>query len=153
MCRAGRTPGPDEEQDRKQGGEQDGERDKEGTDAAFTALLEDSTEELYEQAPCGYLSTLMDGTVAKVNATLLDWLGLDRSEVVGRMRFTDLLTVGSRLYHETHVAPLLRLKGEASGIAMDVKAAAGRMPVLVTSLVKTSQDGAPLLIRTTSTLR
>ncbi|BBA95441.1 putative magnesium or manganese-dependent protein phosphatase [Actinacidiphila reveromycinica] len=149
MCRAGRTPGPDEEQDRKQGGEQDGERDKEGTDAAFTALLEDSTEELYEQAPCGYLSTLMDGTVAKVNATLLDWLGLDRSEVVGRMRFTDLLTVGSRLYHETHVAPLLRLKGEASGIAMDVKAAAGRMPVLVTSLVKTSQDGAPLLIRTT----
>ncbi|MEV8554673.1 histidine kinase, partial [Streptomyces glaucescens] len=33
--------------------------------AAFAALLEDSAEELYESAPCGYLSTLMDGTVAK----------------------------------------------------------------------------------------
>ncbi|MFF5338423.1 PP2C family protein-serine/threonine phosphatase [Streptomyces sp. NPDC013181] len=120
------------------------------TDAVFTSLLEDNAEELYEHAPCGYLSTLMDGTIAKINATLLDWLGLDRSRVVGRMRFTDLLTVGGKLYHETHFAPLLQMKGEVSGIAMDLKAAAGRrMPVLVTSQVKTSGDGEPLLIRTT----
>ncbi|MCZ9340987.1 PAS domain-containing protein, partial [Streptomyces sp. TRM76130] len=50
-------------------------------------LLEDSTEELYESAPCGYLSTLMDGTIVKINKTLLDWLGLDREEVVHRRRF------------------------------------------------------------------
>ncbi|TQL18154.1 sigma-B regulation protein RsbU (phosphoserine phosphatase) [Streptomyces sp. SLBN-134] len=124
--------------------------DVDSTDAVFTSLLEDSAEELYEHAPCGYLSTLMDGTIAKINTTLLDWLGLDRSRVVGRMRFTDLLTVGGKLYHETHFAPLLQMKGEVSGIAMDIKAAAGqRMPVLVTSRVKTSKDGEPLLIRTT----
>ena len=29
--------------------------------AAFAALLEDSVEELYENAPCGYLSTDVDG--------------------------------------------------------------------------------------------
>ncbi|MYR57427.1 SpoIIE family protein phosphatase, partial [Streptomyces sp. SID625] len=103
-----------------------------------------------EQAPCGYLSTLMDGTIAKINATLLDWLGLERSRVVGRMRFADLLTVGGKLYHETHFAPLLQMKGEVSGIALDIKAAGRqRMPVLVTSKVKTSEDGQPLLIRTT----
>ncbi|PSM42410.1 histidine kinase [Streptomyces dioscori] len=125
-------------------------QDMDAADAAFTSLLEDSAEELYEHAPCGYLSTLMDGTVAKINTTLLDWLGLDRSQVVGRMRFTDLLTVGGKLYHETHFAPLLQMKGEVSGIALDIKASAGRrMPVLVTSKVKTSEDGAPLLIRTT----
>ncbi|MGW6055382.1 PP2C family protein-serine/threonine phosphatase [Streptomyces sp. NPDC055189] len=124
--------------------------DVDATDAVFTSLLEDSAEELYEQAPCGYLSTLMDGTIAKINTTLLDWLGLDRSQVVGRMRFTDLLTVGGKLYHETHFAPLLQMKGEASGIAMDIKAAGKRrMPVLVTSKVKTSEDGEPMLIRTT----
>ncbi|MGW5733283.1 MULTISPECIES: PP2C family protein-serine/threonine phosphatase [Streptomyces] len=120
------------------------------TDAVFTSLLEDSAEELYEQAPCGYLSTLMDGTIAKINATLLDWLGLDGAQVVGRMRFTDLLTVGGKLYHETHFAPLLHMKGEVSGVALDIKAAGGRrMPVLVTSKVKESQGGEPLLIRTT----
>ncbi|MEF9906998.1 PP2C family protein-serine/threonine phosphatase [Streptomyces sp. P9-A2] len=128
----------------------DGEQDVEATNAAFAVLLEDSAEELYDQAPCGYLSTLMDGTIAKINATLLEWLGLSRQQVVGRMRFTDLLTVGGKLYHETHFAPLLQMNGEVGGIALDIKAADGqRMPVLVTSKVKTSDDREPILIRTT----
>ncbi|MEV8227164.1 SpoIIE family protein phosphatase [Streptomyces sp. NPDC079167] len=125
------------------------EHDVDATDAVFTSLLEDSAEELYDQAPCGYLSTLMDGTIAKINTTLLNWLGLGRSQVVGRMRFAELLTVGGKLYHETHFAPLLQMKGEVSGIALDIRAAGGRMPVLVTSKVKTSEDDQPLLIRTT----
>lgn len=63
MSRSGPTPQP--------GGEA-----QPHIDADFTTLLEDSTEELYESAPCGYLSTLMDGTIVKINRTLLDWLGL-----------------------------------------------------------------------------
>ncbi|WP_081222186.1 SpoIIE family protein phosphatase [Streptomyces sp. M41(2017)] len=128
----------------------DTEHDAAVTDAAFTSLLEDSVEELYEQAPCGYLSTLMDGTIAKINTTLLDWLGLPRDRVVGQMRFADILTVGGKLYHETHFAPTLQMQGEVSGIALDLKAGGKkRMPVLATSKVKTSEDGEPLLIRTT----
>ncbi|WAX77440.1 PP2C family protein-serine/threonine phosphatase [Streptomyces sp. KMM 9044] len=128
----------------------DGEQDTEATNMAFTVLLEDSAEELYEQAPCGYLSTLMDGTIAKINTTLLEWLGLSREQVAGRMRFGDLLTVGGKLYHETHFAPLLQMNGEVSGVALDIRTADGqRMPVLVTSKVKTSDDGGPMLVRTT----
>ncbi|WP_329287676.1 PP2C family protein-serine/threonine phosphatase [Streptomyces sp. NBC_00691] len=135
MCRTAQDP--------------DGEPDVDLADAAFTSMLEDSAEELYEQAPCGYLSTLMDGTIAKINHTLLEWLGLERARVVGRMRFADLLTVGGKLYHETHFAPTLQLEGEVSGVALDIKAVGGqRMPVLVTSRVKTSQSGEPMLIRT-----
>lgn len=120
------------------------------TDADFTALLEDSAEELYESAPCGYLSTLMDGTIAKVNATLLAWLGLDREAVVGHRRFADLLNVGGKLYHETHFAPLLRMQGELHGIALEMRTAAGgRLPVLVSSVIKYGSEGQPLLIRTT----
>ncbi|MGZ3147168.1 PP2C family protein-serine/threonine phosphatase [Lentzea chajnantorensis] len=120
------------------------------TDAAFTALLEDSAEDLYDAAPCGYLSTMMDGTIAKINATLLDWLGLTREAVVGRKRFADLLTVGGKLYHETHFAPLLRMQGELRGIALEMKASGGRrLPVLVSSTLKRGDGGEPLLIRTT----
>ncbi|MFJ8745410.1 PP2C family protein-serine/threonine phosphatase [Embleya sp. NPDC127516] len=138
MCRTDQASEPGEEQDAH------------ATDAVFTSLLEDSAEELYEQAPCGYLSTLMDGTIAKINTTLLQWLDLERSQVVGRMRFADLLTVGGRLYHETHFAPMLQMQGEVSGIALDIRGAGKqRMPVLVTSKVKVSEDGEPLLIRTT----
>lgn len=119
-------------------------------DAAFAALLEDSAEDLYESAPCGYLSTLMDGTIAKINSTLLNWLGLERDAVVGRLRFADLLTVGGRLYHETHFAPLLRMQGEVGSIALELKRSdGGRMPVLVSSVVKHGSTGDPLLVRTT----
>ncbi|MFD5515526.1 PP2C family protein-serine/threonine phosphatase [Streptomyces sp. NPDC127066] len=137
MCRTGQHPDPHEADDDKSSG------------AAFASLLEDSAEDLYESAPCGYLSTLMDGTIAKINTTLLTWLGLDREAVVGRMRFTDLLTVGGKLYHETHFAPLLRMQGEISGIALEIKQPDGRMPVLVSSAVKHGSTGEPLLIRTT----
>ncbi|WP_395705460.1 SpoIIE family protein phosphatase [Rhodococcus ruber] len=114
------------------------------------ALAEDSAESLYENAPCGYLSTLPDGRIAKINATLLQWLGLRRDDVVGRRYFSDLLTVGGRLYHETHFAPLLRMQGEISGIALELRAADGtRLPVLVTSVVRYDSGGQPLLIRTT----
>ncbi|MFH8987832.1 PP2C family protein-serine/threonine phosphatase [Streptomyces sp. NPDC017940] len=114
------------------------------------ALLEDSPEDLYEHAPCGHLSTFPDGTIAKINTTLLDWLGYERGDLVGRRTFSELLTVGGRLYHETHFGPLLRMQGEVSSIALEMRTADGsRLPVLVTSAVRTGDDGQPLLIRTT----
>jgi sigma-B regulation protein RsbU (phosphoserine phosphatase) len=119
-------------------------------DAVFPALLEDDIDDLYDNAPCGFLSTLLDGTIAKINATLLDWLGYSREDLVGRRRFADLLAVGSRLYHETHFAPLLRMQGQVGGIALELLTADGTLlPVLVTATVKTGGDGEPLLIRTT----
>jgi len=118
--------------------------------AQFAALLEDSTEDLYDNAPCGYLSTLMDGRIVKVNATLLNWLGYRGDQLVGRVHFADLLTAGGKLYHETHFAPLLAIQHEVSGIALELKGADGRrLPVLVTSVVKTGAGKQPQLIRTT----
>ncbi|WP_414938599.1 PP2C family protein-serine/threonine phosphatase [Amycolatopsis sp. cmx-11-51] len=118
------------------------------TGMTFPSLLEDSAEDLYENAPCGYLSTLMDGTIAKINTTLLSWLGHDRDELVGRRSFADLLTVGGRIYHETHVAPMLAMHGEAGGLALELRCADGtRIPVLVTATVKTGADGTAQLIR------
>ncbi|MGP2437471.1 PP2C family protein-serine/threonine phosphatase [Streptomyces sp. JW3] len=110
----------------------------------------DSAEELYESAPCGFLSTTPDGTITKINATLLRWLGRRRAEVVGRTRFVDLLTVGGKLYYETHFAPLLSMRGEIGGIALELTTATGgRLPVLVSATVKRNAAGQPILIRTT----
>lgn len=140
---------------RRTGGQEEGQRPDEYREQAdeqaqFSSLLEDTAEDLYEHAPCGYLSTLLDGRIAKVNATLLDWLGYRRDDLVGAKHFSDLLTVGGRLYHETHFAPLLQMQGEIGGIALELKTADGsRLPVMVTSTVKTGSDGQPLLIRTT----
>ena len=116
----------------------------------FSSLLEDSAEDLYDNAPCGYLSTLLDGQIARINTTLLTWLGYRRDQLVGRRYLSDLLTVGGRIYYETHLAPLLSMQGEVRGVALDLQAADGaRLPVLITSVVKTDASGEPILVRTT----
>jgi len=113
-------------------------------------LLDDNAEDLYDNAPCGYLSTYPDGQIAKVNKTLLGWLGRAREDLVGRLRFADLLTVGGKLYHETHLAPMLAVQGRLDGVALELRTAdGGRLPVLVSSTVKYGRGGRPLLIRTT----
>jgi phosphoserine phosphatase RsbU/P len=112
------------------------------------ALLGESAEDLWENAPCGQLSTLPDGTVAKVNRTLLDWTGHDPDEIVGR-RFVDLLSPGGRLYHETHYSPLLTMQGAVREIALEIVCADGRrMPVLVNSTLRKDAAGASVAIRT-----
>jgi len=118
--------------------------------AQTPGMLEDNADDLYEHAPCGILSTQLDGTIVKINATLLEWLGYTRDELAERQRFSDLLSVGGRIYHETHYAPLLAMQGHVGGVALDLRAKNGaKLPVLVTSTVKTGGDGQPLLIRTT----
>ncbi len=46
---------------------------------------------LYRNAPCGYHSLDEGGVVIRINDTELGWLGYAVDEVVGKVRFTDLL--------------------------------------------------------------
>ena len=115
---------------------------------AFEAF-EEHAQDLFEHAPCGYLSATPDGTLLRVNQTFLDWTGYAREELVGVRRFQDLLSVGGRIYHETHYAPLLRMQGAVREIALDVVAAGGdRLPVLVNSVLVHGEDGTPIGVRT-----
>jgi sigma-B regulation protein RsbU (phosphoserine phosphatase) len=119
------------------------------TDAFYEALGDDDAEDLYENAPCGYLSTRLDGTIVKVNATFLRWTGFEGDDLVGRRTFADLLTVGGRIFHETHYAPLLQMQGRAREIAVDVVCADGRrLPVLINAVVSAGEGTRPDLVRT-----
>lgn len=118
-------------------------------DAFFDALLDDDAAQLYDRAPCGYLSTTPDGTIVKANQTFLTLTGYGREELVRRMRFADLLSAGGQIYHETHYAPMLRMRGAAREIALDlVRRDGSRLPVLVNSVLERDADGAPFVIRT-----
>jgi PAS domain S-box-containing protein len=114
------------------------------------ALLEESAEDLYEDAPCGYLSTLPDGTVVRANRTFIEWTGVSREALLAGRKFQTLLTVGSRIYYETHYAPLLRMQGAVNEIALEVIREDGRiLPVLANSRQKRDGDGTPLFNRIT----
>lgn len=118
------------------------------TDAFREALLEDDPVQLYERAPCGYLSTTPDGTIVKVNQTFLTWTGYQADELVGRRSFAQLLTAGGRIYHETHYAPMLRMQDGVREIALDVvKADRERLPVLVNAVLERDAEGEPSVVR------
>ena len=78
---------------------------------AAQALLEETAEDLYEHAPCGYISTLPDGTIVKINQTLLEWTQQSRDVLLSGTKFQSLLATGSKIYYETHYAPLLQMQG------------------------------------------
>ncbi len=111
--------------------------------------LEDDLEDLFEHAPCGYVSAEPDGRIIKVNVTLLEWLGSPRHEVVGR-RFQDLLNIAGKIYYETHFAPLLRMQGFFNEVALDLVGAEGRkVPTLVNAVERRREDGSVQFIRIT----
>ena len=118
-------------------------------DGRLDHLLEDDPADLYENAPMGYLSTLADGRIVKVNRTFCDWIGRPSGEVLGE-RFQELLSMGGRVYYETHLVPLLRMQGAVREIALDLVRADGTpLACLANAVEIRDDDGAPLLMRAT----
>ena len=80
---------------------------------------------LLDDAPCGFLTFRDDGSVLLANRTLLDLLGYQREEVVGR-HFENLLSVGARIFYQTHLFPLARLHGRADEIFLVLRSRDGQ---------------------------
>ncbi len=117
--------------------------------AGLRRLLEDDPADLYENAPCGYFSALPDGQVVKANRTFCEWTGRPVGKLIGT-RFQEMLSVGGRVFYETHLAPLLRMQGMVREVALDVVRADGSLlPCLLNAVEVRDDRGAPLLVRAT----
>jgi diguanylate cyclase (GGDEF)-like protein/PAS domain S-box-containing protein len=110
--------------------------------------LEDSFEDLYQRAPCGYLSTTPGGVIVTVNDTFLGWTGYSRDQLLGTA-FVELLDGGGRLFYETRHLPVLQLQGEVREVALALRCADGStLSVLVNSELLADDEGSPRVIRT-----
>tara|TARA_R100001143_G_scaffold40952_1_gene37261 strand:- start:686 stop:1873 length:1188 start_codon:yes stop_codon:yes gene_type:complete len=75
---------------------------------------------LYEEAPCGLVVTKEDGTIMRTNLTFRQWIGFSEQELRSK-RFQDLLTMGGRIFHQTHWAPLMKLQGSVAEVKLDLQ--------------------------------
>lgn len=109
-------------------------------------LLRQSVDELFEHAPCGYVTTASDGTIVQVNETFLNLVGCTRESLLAGKRFCDVLTVPGRIYHDTHFGPLLQLQGSIKEVAFDLSRE-GRvpLPILVNAVQKRDSQNKPLI--------
>ena len=99
--------------------------------AARTAEVED----LYQNAPCGYHSIDADGIIRRINDTELRWLGYRRSDVVEKMRISNLMTAASGEVVKREFQRL-RESGAVRDIEADYVRADGTvMPVLMSASV------------------
>jgi sigma-B regulation protein RsbU (phosphoserine phosphatase) len=104
----------------------------------------DKYRDLFENAPCGYLTIGSDGRITKVNATLTAWTGFEANRFVGR-RLHQFLNMAGRIYYETHIAPLLRMQGFFNEFALDFETDAGeRLPVIANAAERRDADGGLL---------
>jgi PAS domain S-box-containing protein len=106
-------------------------------------------EDLFEQAPCGYLSIQASGQIIKVNQTFCSWTGQAAEQLVGR-RFSDLLNIAGKIFYETHFAPLLRMQGFFHEVALDLVCADGKtLPVLVNAVERRNEADQLRFVRIT----
>src|SRR4051794_38249532 len=100
-----------------------------------------SFEQAYEHAPCGLVTTRIDGTIVRVNSTFCSWCGFAATELVGRRRIQDLLTIGGRVFHQTHWAPLLLMQRSVAEVKLDIRHSAGhKVPMLINALRRGDGD-------------
>jgi sigma-B regulation protein RsbU (phosphoserine phosphatase) len=106
-------------------------------------------EDLYENAPCGYLSVRPDGRIDRANRTLAGWMGYQPDDLPG-MRLSELLNMAGRIFLETHVAPLLRMQGFFDEFALDLLTKTGtRLPAIANARERRTDADALLFTRLT----
>lgn len=105
--------------------------------------------DLYENAPCGHVSTTIDGLILRVNSTFVEMTGYERHELEGRRHLEELMTAGGRLYNETHLRPLIHLQGHLREVAIElVRADGSRLPTLINSVVRGQPGDEPAQVHT-----
>ncbi|WP_395689155.1 ATP-binding protein [Caenimonas koreensis] len=94
-----------------------------------------------EHAPCGLLQTDADGAIVWSNRTFCQWVGYGAQELVGQRRLQDLFTVGGRIFHQTHWAPLLQIQGSIAEVKLEIVTRSGeRLPMIMNAILR-ERDG------------
>ncbi len=74
---------------------------------------------MLDAAPCGLVQTTEAGEILWANLTFCKWVGYAREALITKVRFQDLLTMGGRIFHQTHWAPLLQIQGSISEVKLE----------------------------------
>jgi len=95
----------------------------------------------FDCAACGLARTNDDGVFLAVNGTFCGWVGESRDALVGKRRFQDLLTMGGRIFHQTHWMPLLQMQGSISEVKLGVRLKDGSTLPMVVNALRLEREG------------
>ncbi len=114
-----------------------------------TGDLQEDFEDFFDEALCGYVTANAQGRIIRANKKIAAWAGFTPGELTGK-RFSDLLTIGGKIYYETHLGPLLRLQGFFDEVVLEISGSASKkLQVMVNALDCRDKSGKSSFIRYT----
>ncbi len=109
--------------------------------------FQDDYDSFFEKSPCGFVTAEGRARIIKCNSRFANWLGYEPVDLEGT-KFTDLLTISGKIFYETHLAPLLRMKGSYEEAALELVSKSGdRVQFLVNASEERDEAGTPLFVR------
>jgi PAS domain S-box-containing protein len=106
-------------------------------------------QDLYNRAPCGYNSINERGEFVRINETELSWLGYTPAELLGKMKFQDLLTNESKRIFE-QIFPHANREERLKDLELEMVRKDGTiLQVLLNSTVVKDKNTGAFVTRTT----
>ncbi len=106
-------------------------------------------EDLYNNAPCGYHSLDKDGVFVRINNTELSWLGYTSDQVIGKIKFSEVLTNESLMTFQENF-PRLKERGWVKDLEFDLIRKDGTiLPVILSATAIKDSAGNYLMSRST----
>lgn len=110
---------------------------------------ENDFEDFLEHSLSGYVTTDPTGHILSINSRLSGWLGYEKQEIIGK-RFSSFLAVGGRIFYETHLSPMLRLKSAFEEVSLELLSKDnGKLNVLINGYERVNENNEPDFIRLT----
>lgn len=111
--------------------------------------LQENFEDFFETALCGFIIADTQGFILRANTKVAAWINCTIDELKGK-RFSDLLSIGGKIYYETHLWPLLRMQGFFDEVVLELSSTTGqKLRVMVNALERRDKNDKPCFIRYT----
>ncbi|MDN5423721.1 MAG: PAS domain-containing sensor histidine kinase [Chryseobacterium sp.] len=118
------------------------------TDKRSSDLSEDF-DDFFESSLCGFVITDGNGKITRVNQCTAKWLSAKPDQFIGK-RFSDILSIGSKIYFETHLWPLLRIQGQFDEVSVELTdTGKGKIPIYINAYERKDENDNSIFIRYT----
>ncbi|KQR93259.1 hypothetical protein ASG01_08660 [Chryseobacterium sp. Leaf180] len=111
--------------------------------------LSEDFDDFFESSLCGFVIADANGKITRINTCAARWLGTSPDHLTGK-RISDLLSVGGKIYFETHLWPLLRIQGHFDEVSVELTdTGKGKIPVYINGYERRDENNHPLFLRFT----
>lgn len=103
--------------------------------------MNSNNDKTFNQSPAYLFVFSHDHFIVKMNNALLQHLEYEEKEVIGVKKIEDIITVGSKIFLQTHFLPLIRMEKNVSEIFLNFRTKNNlELPVLLNIILQENHD-------------